>query len=260
MIGKKRRLKRIIRNGRTLIMPVDHGVTKVEQGLENVDELIRTVEDYVDAVVLHKGLAKNSKILEEVEVGLIVHLSASTYLSRDPNDKRIISDIESALKLGADAVSVHVNIGSETEGRQLEELGKICDRGDEYGIPVLAMIYPRGKVEQNLETVKQAARVGYELGADIVKVPYVEKFSEVVRYCKVPVVIAGGSKGDEIELLRKVEIAIKEGATGVAVGRNIFSNPSPRDIARALYSIIHEGMSAEEVIENERNLALGRWR
>jgi len=260
MIGKKRRLKRILRNGRTLIMPVDHGVTRVESGLENVDELIRTVGDYIDAVVLHKGLVKNSRVLSEIEIGLIIHLSASTYLSRDPNDKRIISDVESALKLGADAVSVHVNIGSETEGRQLEELGRICDQGDEYGVPVLAMIYPRGNVEQNLETVKQAARVGYELGADIVKVPYVEGFSEVVRYCKVPVVIAGGSKGDELELLRKVENALKEGAAGVAVGRNIFNSPSPRDIAKALHDIIHGGMSLEEVIENERNLALGRWR
>ncbi|MEM0350611.1 MAG: 2-amino-3,7-dideoxy-D-threo-hept-6-ulosonate synthase [Archaeoglobaceae archaeon] len=249
-----------MKNGKTLIMPVDHGGTKVEKGLENIDELIREVAEYIDAVVLHKGIVKNSKVLADIDLGLIVHLSASTHLSKDPNDKRIISDVESALKLGADAVSVHVNIGSETEGRQLEELGRICDQGDSYGIPVLAMMYPRGNAEVNLETVKQSARVGYELGADIVKVPYVEGFSEVVRYCRVPVVIAGGSKGDEIELLRKVEKALKEGASGVAVGRNIFNSPSPRYIAKALHCIIHEGMSLEEVIENERGLALGGWR
>ncbi|MCS7118652.1 MAG: 2-amino-3,7-dideoxy-D-threo-hept-6-ulosonate synthase [Archaeoglobaceae archaeon] len=260
MTGKKRRLKRILKNGKTLIMPADHGVTKIEQGLENIDELIRMVCDYIDAVVLHKGIVKNSKAILDTDIGLIVHLSASTYLCRDPNDKRIVSDVESVLKLGGDAVSVHVNIGSDTEGRQLEELGKICDQGDSYGIPVLAMMYPRGNVEVNVETVKQSARVGYELGADIVKVPYVENFPEVIRYCKIPIVIAGGSKGSEIELLKRVEKVMREGASGIAVGRNVFSSSSPRDIAKALYDIIHEGMSVEEVLENERNMVISGWR
>lgn len=260
MIGKKRRLGRILKNGRTLIMPADHGVTKVENGLQNIDELLRLVSDYIDAVVLHKGIVKNSKAIADLEVGLIVHLSASTYLSKDPNDKRIVSSVEGAIRLGADAVSVHVNIGSETEARQLEELGRICDEADDFGVPVLAMMYPRGKVEVNVETVKQCARIGYELGADIVKVPFVENFAEVVRFCRIPIVIAGGSKESEIDLLRKVEAAIRNGASGVAVGRNIFNSPSPRDVAKALHHIIHEGMSVEEVMENEGNLVVSGWR
>ncbi len=248
-----------MRNGRTLIMPMDHGVTKVEVGLENVEEVIRNVEDYIDAVVLHKGIVRHSRALVDLDIGLIVHLSASTSLSRDPNDKRVVSSVENAIALGADAVSVHVNIGSETEARQLEELGRICEISDSYGIPTLAMIYPRGKVEVNVDTVTQSARIGYELGADIVKVPYVEGFSQVTRYCKIPVVIAGGSRESEYELLRKVELALKSGASGVAVGRNIFSSPSPRDIAKALHHIIHEGMSVEEVLEYEGDLVAGRW-
>lgn len=260
MIGKRRRMKRILKNGRTLIMPVDHGVTKIENGLQNIDELLRIVGDYIDAVIMHKGVAKNSKIVSELEIGLVIHMSASTSLSKDPNDKRIISSVESALRLGADAVSVHVNLGSETEARQLEELGAICDEADVYGVPVLAMMYPRGNVDVNVETVKQSARVGYELGADLVKVPFVDEFSEVTKFCKIPVVIAGGSKGSEIELLKKVEIAMKNGASGVAVGRNIFNSPFPRDIVRALHYIVHEQMSVEEVIENERDLAASRWR
>ncbi|MEM0352964.1 MAG: 2-amino-3,7-dideoxy-D-threo-hept-6-ulosonate synthase [Archaeoglobaceae archaeon] len=260
MIGKKRRLSRILKNGRTLIMPVDHGVTKVENGLQNIDELLRLVCDYIDAVVMHKGIVKNSKTIAELDVGLIIHLSASTHLSKDPNDKRIVSSVESAIRLGADAVSVHVNVGSETEARQLEELGEVCDEADSFGVPVLAMMYPRGNVEVNVETVKQCARIGYELGADIVKVPFVENFAEVVKFCKVPVVIAGGSKESEVDLLRKVEIAMKNGAVGVAVGRNIFNSPSPRDIAKALHHIIHDQMSVEEVIENEGDMVVSRWR
>ncbi len=260
MIGKLKRLKRIMRDGRTLILPMDHGVTKIETGLENIDEILRTVSDYIDAVVLHKGIVKHSRAVVDLDIGLIVHLSASTSLSQNPNDKRIVSSVENAIYLGADAVSVHVNIGSETEAQQLEKLGELCEEADSYGIPVLAMIYPRGKVEVNTESVTQCARVGYELGADIVKVPYVEKFSQVTKFCKVPVVIAGGSKENEYELLKKVETAMKEGASGVAVGRNIFTSPSPRDIAKALHHIVHDGMSFEEVLEYERDMVVGRWR
>ncbi|MCX8172145.1 MAG: 2-amino-3,7-dideoxy-D-threo-hept-6-ulosonate synthase [Archaeoglobaceae archaeon] len=260
MIGKLRRLRRIMKNGKTLIMPMDHGVSKVENGLENVEEVIRMVSDFIDAVILHKGVVKHSRVIADLDIGLIVHLSGSTSLSRDPNDKRIVSSVEHAIFMGADAVSVHVNIGSETEARQLEELGQICETADIYGIPTLAMMYPRGKVELNVETVTQSARVGYELGADILKVPYVDMFSQVIKFCKVPVVIAGGSKESEYELLRKVESAIKCGASGAAVGRNIFSSSSPRDIAKALHHVIHEGMSVEEVLEYERNLVTGRWK
>ncbi|MEG9194059.1 MAG: 2-amino-3,7-dideoxy-D-threo-hept-6-ulosonate synthase [Candidatus Methanoglobus sp.] len=260
MGGKLRRLKRVLKDGRTLIMPMDHGVSKIEIGLENIDEMLKTVSDYIDAVVLHKGIVRHSKILVDLDIGLIVHLSASTSLSQNPNDKRIVSSVEYAIYLGADAVSVHVNVGTETEAEQLEKLGEICEIADGYGIPVLAMIYPKGKLEVNTETVSQCARIGYELGADIVKVPYVEKFSQVTKFCKVPVVIAGGAKENEYELLKKVEIAMKNGASGVAVGRNIFSNPSPRDIAKALHNIIHEGMTAEEVLENERDMVVSRWR
>lgn len=259
MIGKRRRLHRILKNGRTLILPMDHGATKIEKGLENIDEILRTVSDYIDAVVLHKGIVKQSKIIADLDIGLIVHLSASTHLSKDPNDKRIVSTVENALKIGADAVSAHVNVGSETEARQIEDLGRICDVADEYGVPVLAMIYPRGKVEVNTETVTQVARLGYELGADIVKVPFVENFNQVVKFCKIPVVIAGGSKESEFELFKKVEIAMESGAAGVAVGRNIFSSASPRDIAKALHHIIHDRMSAEEVVEYERNMVARRW-
>jgi len=257
MVGKLRRLRRILKYGRTLIMPMDHGVSKIEMGLENIDEMLRTVSDYIDAVVLHKGIVKHSKILMDLDIGLIVHLSASTSLSQNPNDKRIVSSVENAIYLGADAISIHVNIGSETEAEQLERLGEICEISDSYGLPVLAMIYPRGKVEVNTDTVTQCARIGYELGADIVKVPYVEKFSQVTKFCKIPVVVAGGVKENEYELLKKVEAAMKNGASGVAVGRNIFSNPSPRDIAKALHNIIHDGMTVEEVLEYERGMVAG---
>lgn len=256
MVGKKRRIRRIMKNGRSVILPMDHGITKPERGIEKIDSVIESVEEYIDAVVLHKGVVKNSRAVVECDVGLIIHLSASTALSHDPNDKRLIGSVERAIALGADAVSVHVNIGSKTEGDQLERLGRVSETCDWYGIPLLAMMYPRGSVEVSTETVRHAARIGYEMGADIVKVPYTPRFDEVTGICNVPVVIAGGSKGSEYELLKRVEDAVSRGAAGVAVGRNVFSSEDPVSIAKALHMIVHDRMSVEEVVEYEGNMVV----
>jgi len=252
MVGKTRRLRRIMRDGRTLIVPMDHGITNPVRGLERVEEVIRKIDGIADAVVLHKGVAKRCRYVGEMEMGLIIHLSASTKLV-DPNDKRIITSVEKAIKLGADAVSIHVNIGCKTEGRQIEEAGRIAEICDSWEIPLLAMIYPRGEGinERDPELVKHAVRVGYEIGADIVKTNYTGDpvtFSEVIEYSDVPVVIAGGSKKDELSLIREVKEAIDAGAAGVAVGRNVFQHERPDLIAEALRMVIHEGADVEEVI------------
>jgi predicted phospho-2-dehydro-3-deoxyheptonate aldolase len=258
MVGKRRRINRIIKKGRTVILPMDHGITKPEKGIEKIDRVVELVGKYIDAVIVHKGVAKHSKVLADMEAALIIHLSGSTIWADDPNDKRIVTSVERAISLGADAVSVHVNVGSKTEGEQLERLGEISEVCDYYAIPLLAMMYPRGEgMEVSTETVKHAARIGYELGADILKVPYVEKFEEVVGICDVPVVIAGGSKGSEYELLRRVEDALRRGAAGVAVGRNVFNSDHPVRVAKALHMVVHEGMGAEEVMEYEGSMVVG---
>ncbi len=245
MIGKRRRLGRILRNGRTVIVPMDHGITKPEAGLENIDSLIGLIENYVDAVVLHKGVAKSSEILQNSDVALIIHLSASTKLGK-PENKKLVTSVEKAIALGADGVSVHVNIGAENEGEQLEKLGLISEICDSYGMPLLVMSYPKG--DRNLNTVKHAARVAYELGADIVKVPFVEEMDEVVEYAKIPVVIAGGGKTAEADFFRMVEKALICGAAGVAAGRNVFQSENPTRVVRILHKIVHEGVRFEEVV------------
>ncbi|RLI79657.1 fructose-bisphosphate aldolase [Archaeoglobales archaeon] len=253
MLGKKRRLKRIMRKGKTLIVPMDHGITKPPEGLENVDRILKSIDGVADAVVLHKGVAKHSCYLPEAELGLIVHLSASTSLSKDPNDKRIITTVENAISLGADAVSVHVNVGSESEANQIVEVGRIAETCDSYGIPLLAMMYARGeKVKENVESIKHAVRVGFELGADIVKTSYtgsIESFMKVVKVAQIPVVMAGGSKIDDVKLLEDVKDAMLAGAAGVAIGRNVFQHKNPRLIVKALRMIIHEDAEVYEARE-----------
>ncbi len=248
-MSKRRRLKRVLPDGRTVIVPMDHGVSKPIEGLTEIDRVLREIDGIADAVVLHKGIVKNVGYVDEMEMGLIVHLSASTCL-REPNEKVLVTSVEKAIKLGADAVSVHVNIGSKTERDQLRDLGMISEVCDDWGMPLLAMVYARGEGinDREPELVKHCVRVAYELGADVVKTNYTSNFEEIVEYAEIPVVIAGGSKRDELELLKEVMEAMEKGASGVAIGRNVFQHRNPKAMVRALRRIVHENAKLEEVV------------
>jgi len=258
MLGKNIRLERIIdrNSGRTVILPLDHGA-----GMGPIDGLI-DLKSAVDAgakgganaVVGHLGLALHGHRSAGEDVGLILHFSVSTELnSVDGNEKVSVNNVQTALKLGADAVSIHINFGSNTEAEQLRVFGKIATNCIEWGMPLLVMAYPRGpqiKDPNDVENVKKVARIAAELGADIIKVPYTgdpKSFEQVVRGALgVPVVIAGGAKGDDLAALKNVEGAIAAGGAGVAMGRNAFQHKDPADFIRATAAVVHFGKSAED--------------
>ncbi len=147
-IGKRIRIERIINreSGNTVIVPMDHGVSMGPiEGLKNLAETVNAVaEGGANAVVLHKGVVDFGHGGYGKDVGLIIHLSASTSLAPDPNEKVLVCTVEEAIKLGADAVSVHVNVGSKTEANQLSNLGEISKIAAEWGMPLLAMMYREG--------------------------------------------------------------------------------------------------------------------
>lgn len=256
MIGKSIRMERIINRNtkRAVIIPMDHGVSDGPiEGLINMGDTVdKVAKGGANAVIGHIGLALHGHRKHGKDIGLILHLSASTALGPDPNNKVLVNSVENAVKMGADAVSIHVNIGAETEFRMLKDLGQVAQDCREWGMPLLAMMYPRGpkiKNQKDVEVVKLAARVGAELGADIIKCPYtgsVETFRQVVAGCPVPVVIAGGSKGSELDTLKMVEDSIKAGGAGVAMGRNAFQCKDPVSFVKAVTKIVHYGWTANE--------------
>ena len=256
-VGKKIRMKRIINraSGKTVIIPLDHGVSMGPiQGLQDIDKTVNMViRGGANATIVHKGIVTSTNRTEDTDIGLIIHLSASTSLNPEPNDKISVCEVEEALALGADAVSVHVNIGAGTESHMLESLGRTARECNQWGLPLLAMMYPRGdKVEVNVESVKLAARVGAELGADIIKCPYTgsaESFEEVVKGCPVPVVIAGGSKLSDEETLNMIEGAMKAGARGLSMGRNVFQHENPELFVKVACEMVHKGISAKEALK-----------
>ncbi len=256
LIGKRIRMERIMNRTtqRTVIIPMDHGVTVGPiTGLINMAKTIdKVAHGGANAVVIHNGLVGQGHRRYGRDIGLIVHLSGSTSVSEDPNAKVLVCSVEKAIRLGADAVSIHVNLGAKTEGQMLSDFGTVAQDATSWGMPLLAMVYPRGKKvkgEKDVEMVKLAARVGAELGADIVKVPYTgsaKTFHQVVKGCPVPVVIAGGSKLSDDETLEMIEGAVKAGAAGLSMGRNAFQHKHPERLVAAACAIVHEGATAKQ--------------
>jgi class I fructose-bisphosphate aldolase len=260
MIGKEIRLERIFNRNtkRVVIIPMDHGVSSGPiKGLLDLKKSIGEVaKGGANAIVIHKGLVSSGHRGKGKDVGLIIHMSASTSLSPDPNAKMLVCTVEEAIRLGADAVSIHVNIGAEDEKTMLKDFGMVSKTCSKWGMPLLAMVYPRGpgiKDGYDVRVVKHAARLGAELGADIVKVSYTgspDSFGEVVEGCFVPVVIAGGAKMEtDRDILEMVKGSIEAGGSGVSIGRNAFQHSNPALIVKAISNIVHKHSTVEEALD-----------
>lgn len=257
MIGKEIRIERIMdRNtGRTVIVPMDHGFTLGQiEGLLDMTKTISAVsEGGANAIVLHKGLVKRGHRRHGRDIGLIIHLSGSTSLNPDPNDKVLVCTVEEAVALGADAVSIHINLGAPNESKMLEDAARVVRDCNRWGIPLLVMIYPRGKGIDPIApaTVGHCVRVAEELGADLIKTNYTgdaASWKRIVAACSVPVVIAGGEKAGDLETLQAIRDSVMAGGGGVCVGRNAFQRDDTRAFVEALTRVVHEEKEPKDAL------------
>jgi fructose-bisphosphate aldolase/2-amino-3,7-dideoxy-D-threo-hept-6-ulosonate synthase len=259
--GKAARLRRIGTDDRYVIVPMDHGITLgAVRGLADIEGTIEAVtRGGADSVLTQKGIAP--RVHENANsAGYIVHLNGSTVSGPDTNDKRMTGTVEEAVRIGADAVSFHINVGSDTEPGQIESLAEVTDAASRLGIPVLAMTYARGPGvdEADPEALGHAVRLGEELGADLVKTGYsgdAATFERVIESTRLPVVIAGGEPEGDRASLEAVRGAMDAGAAGVSMGRTIFQHDDPEAIARAVAGVVHEDLSATEALQ-EAGLAV----
>ena len=251
--GHEIRLNRLLRKGKMLCIPMDHGISNGPiEGLEDPHSVIYKCENHgLTCVILNKGTLKT--LPKPTKVGILVHFSGSTSLSSYPNRKMLTGSVEEAIRLGADGVSLHINIGGKEEPEMLEQLGKTSEQCHKWNMPLLAMMYPRGekiKDPHDPEIVAHVARIGADCGADIVKTLYtgdIDSFSKVVKGTPVPIVIAGGPKAEtDLDILQMTEDAMRAGAKGATYGRNIFGHKSPELMVRALASIIFNKETAKE--------------
>ncbi len=263
-IGKNIRLERIINREtrKTIIIPMDHGLTVGP--IKGIDKDLGDIVNKIalggaNAVLGHMGIPLYAHRGYGPDIGLILHLSGSTSLSPVANYKVLVNTVLEAVKLGADGVSLHINLGTKTDPEMLQILGAVSRECREFGMPLIAMMYPRGeniKDEHDVEVVKIAARVAAELGVDIVKTNWTgdaDSFKEVVDGCMAPVIIAGGEKAGIRGILEITKQSIEVGGAGVAYGRNVFQAKDPSKVVKALYLVINEKYNVDEAMK-ETNL------
>jgi len=245
-------LDKITTNGKTLFLAYDQGMEHGPSDFddENIDPnyiLSIGVEGGFNAVIFQKGVAE--KYYESAlnnQIPLIVKLNGKTNLVKDQDPyAAFLCTVDEAISLGAVAVGYTVYVGSEFENKMTEELAKIVREAHEKNIPVVSWMYPRGRNVKNpnsKEMVAYCARMGLELGADIVKIQYPGSI-EALRWAveaagKTKVVVSGGVKENEKEFLEMAKDVMKAGAIGMAVGRNIWQNKDPMGITEKLKGII----------------------
>ena len=265
-VGKARRLDRLLvgEKRRAVLVPVDDSlISGPFDGLQDLRTIANSLSrGRPDSVIAFGGFLR----LCHNELGgvpTILNITASTLRSGHTH-KRAVGGVADAVAVGADAVAVHANIGSANEGDMLVTIARTARECEHYGLPLLAIMYPRTEggaeghsyddlrrenPEEYGKLVAHACRVGLELGADLVKTQYTgtpASFRGVVEACApIPVVVAGGPALPPREAFELARGALSVGAAGVSFGRNVFSRPSPTRWIEALRMVVHDGASVD---------------
>jgi 3-hydroxy-5-phosphonooxypentane-2,4-dione thiolase len=246
--GLKNRLSRILKpaDGRTVMLAVDHGYfLGPTSGLEKPRLAIVPLLPYADSLMLTRGVLRTS-VPPEADIPIVLRVSGGTSILRELSNEGLTVAFEDALRLNAAAVTLSVFVGAEGERETLLNLAKLVDAGEQHGVPVLAVTAVGKDMVRDARYLGLACRICAEIGAHFVKTYHCEGFEEVVGATPVPVVIAGGKKLPEREAIDLAWKAIRDGASGVDMGRNIFQSDCPVGMIRAVRAVVHEGASVED--------------
>jgi class I fructose-bisphosphate aldolase/fructose-bisphosphate aldolase/2-amino-3,7-dideoxy-D-threo-hept-6-ulosonate synthase len=245
-------LNRIFRpDGRAFIVAFDHGMLDgPARGMEQPAETLqKIVAGGADAILTTYGMA--SRFAQEIaSLGLILRLDGGGTKLGEMGPGSQFYTVEDALRIGADAVAISAFPGAPNEESSLRTLAEVAGEAHAWGLPLMGEMVPGGFDSpdhlRTAESIAIASRVGAELGADWVKIPYADGFEQVTAGCFVPAVILGGAKkGSEREMLVKIRAALDVGAQGVAIGRNIFQADDPTAMTAAVAALIHEDASID---------------
>lgn len=250
--GMKNRLSRIInpRSGRCVMLAVDHGYFQgPTTGLENLGKTVNPLLPYADALMITRGALRNW-IPPATDKPIVLRVSGGQSILKELSNEIITTSIEDAIRINASAITCSVYIGGEYEKQTIDNLARLVDQGEAYGIPVLAVTAVGKEMVRDARYLGLACRICVEVGAQMVKTYYCKDFPEVVEACgNVPVVIAGGKKIEEKAALEMACHATKDGAAGVDMGRNIFQSDNPVGMVKAVKAIVHENATLAEALD-----------
>jgi putative autoinducer-2 (AI-2) aldolase len=251
--GMTNRFSKIIKpkNGRCVMLAVDHGYfLGPTEKLEVPQRTIEPLLPYVDSIMLTRGVLRTS-LSPISDVPIVLRVSGGTSIVGDDlSNETITTSLEDAIRLNVSCLALSIFVGSKYEHQTLANLATLVDNGERYGIPILAVTAVGKEMVRDARYLGLACRIAAELGAHVVKTYYCENFEKVIEGCPVPVIIAGGKKlAKEIDVLELTFNAIKDGASGVDMGRNIWQSDHPIAMIKAVRSIVHEGFSLKEAAD-----------
>ncbi|GBD97371.1 MAG TPA: 3-hydroxy-5-phosphonooxypentane-2,4-dione thiolase [Nitrospirae bacterium] len=258
--GMKNRLSKVIpSDGHCFFLPIDHGYFQgPTRCLERPGETIKPLLPYADALFVTRGVLRNA--IDPVKSKpIILRVSGGTSMvGEDLANEGLTTSVKEAIRLNVDAVGMSVFIGTKYEKESLLNLAKLVNECEDYGIPVMAVTAVGRELEKrDARYLGLCSRIAAELGARVVKTYWCEDFERVTNGCPVPVVMAGGPKCEtELEVMEFVYDGIQKGAIGINLGRNVWQNPHPVAMMKALRAIVHKKATPQEangIFEEEKN-------
>jgi putative autoinducer-2 (AI-2) aldolase len=259
--GMQNRMAKLIRpeTGHSLWLAIDHGYfLGAVSKLEKPGETVKTLLPFADAVMLTRGVLRNCIDAKNSPAVILRVSGGNSIVGEDLSKEAITTSIKEALRLNVAAVALSIYVGAKYEHQTLVSLARLINEAQEYGIPVLA-VTAVGKelAKRDARYLSLACRIASELGAQIIKTYYCDDFHKVVEASPVPLVIAGGPKlRTETDALQLAYDAIKQGAVGVDMGRNIWQSNNAVAMIQSIRHIVHENGSvekAQEIFGNLRN-------
>ena len=256
--GLKNRLSSIIKpqNNRALMLAVDHGYfLGPTEKLENPEKVIKPLLKYCDSLMVTRGVQRTS-VSATTNTPMVLRVSGgSSIIGDDLSQEDITVSIQDAIRLNASALAMSIFVGSKYEYQTIVNLGKLVSEAEQYGIPVLAVTAVGKELGKDARYLSLACRVAAEQGAHIVKTYYCDNFEKVVQSCPVPIIVAGGKKIPERDALQLTYNAIKHGAVGVDMGRNIWQSEHPVAMIRAVRSIVHGNSNVDQAFSMYKKLS-----
>ena len=247
--GMKNRMSQIIRpdTGRAVMLAVDHGYfLGPTSGLEVPRKTIEPLLPYADSLMLTRGVLRTS-VDPNTSIPIVLRVSGgNSIVGEDLSKETITVSVKDAIRLNVSAVALSIYVGSKYEHQTLKNLATLVSECEEYGIPVLAVTAVGKEMTRDARYLSLACRIAAELGAHVVKTYYCEDFEKVVETCPIPVVIAGGKKVAEKDALELAYNAVRDGAVGVDMGRNIFQSKDPVGMIKAVRSIVHKDVKPKD--------------
>ncbi|MFO7872492.1 MAG: 3-hydroxy-5-phosphonooxypentane-2,4-dione thiolase [Candidatus Undinarchaeales archaeon] len=247
--GIENRLNRIFdkKSGNALMLAIDHGYfLGPTSGLEKPYEAVKELIPHADCLMLTRGALRNC-VPNDLDKPIVLRVSGGTSIvGPELLHEGTTVSMEEAIRLNASGVAYSVMVGADFERDTILDLGRWVDAGNRYGMPVLSVTAVGKNMEKDARYLALATRLSAETGAHFVKTYYCDNFEKVTETATVPVVIAGGKKKPEKEALEMAYNAISKGARGVDMGRNIFQSENPVAMIKAVKSIVHKGIDAEQ--------------